>query len=184
MVKNIAKLFAVAALGSALVGCSSTPEVEDNYQYEPQKQEVGQASQAPATLTMNEEASDLNTAQAKSEMTNAELKAMLNGKVVYFDYDRSDIRSEFYQIIKLNAKYLNNNPNAQVTVAGHCDERGSREYNLALGERRALSVKNALVVEGVNPSRINVVSFGEDMPAMEGHSESAWSKNRRAEFNY
>lgn len=183
MVNNFAKLVAVAALGSALVGCSATPEVEDNYQYEEQKQSAAETSQGSATLNMTNDSSNLD-GQSKAAMTNEQLKAMLSGKVVYFDYDRSDVRSEFYDIIKLNAEYLNNNPNASVTIAGHCDERGSREYNLALGERRGNSVKNALVVEGVNPNRINVISFGEDMPAVEGHTEAAWAKNRRAEFNY
>ncbi|CAN8139238.1 peptidoglycan-associated lipoprotein Pal [Thiomicrorhabdus sp. 6S2-11] len=184
MVKNFAKLFAVTALGMTLVGCSSTPEVDDSYKYEEKKQSAGETSQGSANLSMTNNASDLDANKAPAEMTNEQLKAMLRGKVVYFDYDRSDVRAEYYQTIKLNAKYLNNNPSAQVTIAGHCDERGSREYNLALGERRALSVKNALMVEGISADRINVVSFGEDMPVVDGHTESAWSKNRRAEFNY
>lgn len=183
MVNSLAKLFAVAALGSALIGCSATPEVDDNYKYEETKQAAGAAEQGQADLSLNNQSSNLD-ADKKAGLTNDQLKAMLRGKVIYFDYDRSDIRSDFYELVKLNAEYLNNNPKLQVTIAGHCDERGSREYNLALGERRALSVKNALVVEGVSPSRINVVSFGEDMPVDEGHTDAAWSKNRRAEFNY
>ncbi|BBP45492.1 hypothetical protein THMIRHAS_08650 [Thiosulfatimonas sediminis] len=185
MVQNLVKYFAVAAIGSALIGCSATPEIEDGYKYEEQKQAVGDVSPAVAKVSMNDGAADLNGANKNSDgLSNEQLKAMLSGKVVYFDYDRSDVRAEFYEVIKLNAQYLNKNPSMNVTVAGHCDERGSREYNLALGERRAISVKNALVFEGVSASRINVVSFGEDMPAIEGHTDSAWAKNRRAEFNY
>jgi peptidoglycan-associated lipoprotein len=104
--------------------------------------------------------------------------------VVRFDFDRSEVKSEFYEVIQANARYMQADSSANVTISGHCDERGTREYNLALGERRAIAVKNALIAEGVADDRITVVSFGEDNPVDEAHNEQAWSKNRRAEFAY
>lgn len=181
--KKYAKLFATALMGSALIGCSATPEVNDNYQYsEPKTDAAASTTQGAADQGAQSGATDLDA--GKKAMTPEQMKAMLSGKVIYFEYDRSDIRTEYYDIIKMNAEYLNQNPQAKLTIAGHCDERGSREYNLALGERRALSVKNAIMAEGISSDRVNVISFGEDMPVDEGHSEASWSKNRRAEFNY
>ncbi|MBN2647054.1 MAG: peptidoglycan-associated lipoprotein Pal [Thiotrichales bacterium] len=179
MSKKYAKLLAAALLGSALVGCSATPEVADNF--EPKATETGAnaTGTGAADSNANRNASDLNGAK-NSSMT----AAMLRDKVIYFDYDRSDVSAEYFDIVKMNAEYLAQNADARVTIAGHADERGSREYNLALGERRALSVKDALMAQGISANRINVISFGEDMPVDEAKNEMAFSKNRRAEFNY
>ena len=116
--------------------------------------------------------------------TAEDLYAALQGKVVNFEFDRSEVQSQFYDVVKMNADYMALNDSAMVTVKGYCDERGTREYNLALGERRANAVKNALIAEGVSPSRINVISFGEENPVDPAHNEAAWAKNRRAEFSY
>jgi peptidoglycan-associated lipoprotein len=102
---------------------------------------------------------------------------------VYFDYDRYEIRSDAREALRGNADSIRANANwGVVTIEGHCDERGSEEYNLALGERRAHAVKSYLVDLGVPSSRLRTVSFGEAKPAVVGHDESAWRYNRRSEF--
>ncbi len=101
------------------------------------------------------------------------------GDRVFFGYDRYDLSSEGRDILAAQATWLQQYDSLYVTVEGHADERGTREYNLALGERRANSVKNYLVALGVSPSRINVISYGKERPAVPGSNESAWSQNRR-----
>ncbi|MDH5751988.1 MAG: peptidoglycan-associated lipoprotein Pal [Deltaproteobacteria bacterium] len=102
-------------------------------------------------------------------------------EVVYFDFDKSEIKPEFETTIQANAEKLVANAEVKVVIEGHCDERGTNEYNLALGERRAQAIRNALVAAGASPDQLSTISFGEERPAVEGADEAAWSKNRRAE---
>ena len=99
---------------------------------------------------------------------------------VYFDTDEYAIDGEDRAILDSQATWLQRNPNVRVTIEGHADERGTREYNLALGDRRANAAKNYLASRGVSPSRMNVISWGKERPVAEGSDESAWSQNRRA----
>lgn len=101
---------------------------------------------------------------------------------VYFALDSSALDEAAQAMLDRNAKLLRDNASWTVTIGGHCDERGTVEYNQALGERRALAVRDYLVAAGVPESRLRAVSYGKEMPALDGHDESAWSKNRRAEF--
>jgi len=101
---------------------------------------------------------------------------------VYFAYDSAVVGQAYDSLLKQVADYLNANPNYTITVSGHCDERGSEEYNRALGERRALSVKQAIIALGAPDARVTTMSFGEDKPANPGKSLEAYAKNRRAEF--
>lgn len=103
---------------------------------------------------------------------------------IYFDFDEYTIRGEFQTVLAGHAEYLANNPSAAVTIEGHCDERGTREYNIGLGERRANAVRQALTSQGASASQITTVSYGEERPVELGHDESAWSKNRRGEIVY
>ena len=171
---KLSKLFLVGFLGFALVGCSSTP-----------KTDAGSDNKDSASQQVNTDVDAAKRAAAeKAAAELAELKAKIDGKAVYFEFDRYEISADHYALVKANADYMSMKPELKVTINGHADERGTREYNLALGENRAMAVKNALIAEGVSPSRISVVSFGEDSPAVEGHDEKTWSKNRRAEFQY
>ena len=102
------------------------------------------------------------------------------GDRVLFAFDRSDITPEAQEILARQADWLRRYPNVTVTIEGHCDERGTREYNLALGERRAQAVKNVLVASGIPPSRITTISYGKERPAVVGSSEDAYAQNRRA----
>jgi peptidoglycan-associated lipoprotein len=109
---------------------------------------------------------------------------LLAKRTVYFDFDSSEIKGEGTDIVAAHAKYLAANPTARVRLEGHTDERGSREYNIGLGERRAQSVRRALLLQGAADTQISTVSYGEERPAVAGHDEAAWAKNRRVEFVY
>lgn len=108
----------------------------------------------------------------------------LSVRIIYFAYDSSDIRPEFRPAIEAHAAYLAANPGTSITLEGHTDERGSREYNLALGERRANAVKRQLTLLGASAGQIRTVSYGEERPEVDGHDESAWSQNRRVYILY
>jgi len=110
--------------------------------------------------------------------------SMLAKRTVYFDFDKSEIKSEAREIIEAHAQYLSANPSVRIVVEGHCDERGTREYNLSLGERRGKAVQQVMSLLGVSSSQIELVSYGEERPAAMGHDESAWALNRRVEFLY
>lgn len=102
------------------------------------------------------------------------------GDRIFFGYDRYDLSADAQHLLQMQAEWLNLHPNVYITVKGHCDERGTREYNLALGERRATSVKNYLVALGIAPDRIATISYGKEQPAVLGSNESSWAQNRRA----
>jgi peptidoglycan-associated lipoprotein len=102
------------------------------------------------------------------------------GDRVFFEFDRSDITPESQQILSRQADWLRRYPNVTVTIEGHCDERGTREYNLALGERRAQAAKNVLVATGIPASRISTISYGKERPTVVGSNEEAWAQNRVA----
>ena len=101
---------------------------------------------------------------------------------VYFDFDKSFIRSEYRPVLREKAGFLKDNPNVRIRIEGNCDERGTNEYNLALGERRAESAKNFLLSLGISPDRIEPISYGEERPLAVGHSEDSWAQNRRDDF--
>ncbi|MBD3271721.1 MAG: peptidoglycan-associated lipoprotein Pal [Elusimicrobia bacterium] len=105
-----------------------------------------------------------------------------NLATVYFDYDKAVLRSDAKTALKENAEYLKENADLEVLVEGHCDERGTIEYNMALGQRRAAAVRDYLSKLGISKGRISTISYGEEKPVDYGHTEAAWAKNRRAEF--
>lgn len=104
------------------------------------------------------------------------------GDRVFFDFDKYNIRADQRGTVEALAAWLDTNPSVTLSIEGHCDERGTREYNLALGERRANSVRDYLVALGINPGRLSTVSYGEERPAVLGSNESAWAQNRRGAF--
>jgi peptidoglycan-associated lipoprotein len=105
-------------------------------------------------------------------------------RIVYFEFDSSDIRPEFVDVIAAHGRYLAGNASIRVRLEGHSDERGTREYNIGLGERRAQAVKRALMLQGVTEAQVATVSYGEERPAAAGSDENAYSKNRRVEIVY
>lgn len=105
-------------------------------------------------------------------------------KIVYFQYDSADVMPEYVPVVTAHAEFLAGNPSQQVTVEGHADERGSREYNVALGEQRAKAVVNMLKLQGVAESQMRIVSYGEEKPSCAEHDEQCYHQNRRVEFAY
>jgi peptidoglycan-associated lipoprotein len=110
--------------------------------------------------------------------------AAAENRIVYFDFDRFDVRPEYQAIIKAHGQYLSANPAARVRLEGHTDERGSREYNIGLGEKRAQAVRQVLLLQGATVDQLSTVSYGEERPAVLGSDEEAWALNRRVEIVY
>jgi peptidoglycan-associated lipoprotein len=122
------------------------------------------------------------TAAPAARPVPSEFAANENLRDVFFDFDKYDIRPTDAKVLDANAGWLKSNPNHLVLIEGHCDERGTNEYNLALGERRAKSTMNYLVSQGVQASRITIISYGEERPTCTQKTEECWAKNRRAHF--
>jgi peptidoglycan-associated lipoprotein len=165
-VRTFSRLIGALALSvaaSAWMGCSSTPDAEE--------------TAGPDTGSEFREAPTPEGGDGMGQMGK-----LAGFQTVYFDYDQSDIREDARPALRSNADRLNAGGLGTVTIEGHCDERGSTEYNLALGERRANAVKRYLVDLGVPSNTLRTVSFGEDRAAVQGHDESAWRYNRRADF--
>ena len=118
--------------------------------------------------------------QQQNRPRHAEGKSGLN--MVHFDFDRSEIKSEYKKVLEDNAAWLKKNSDSKVSVEGHCDERGTEEYNIALGQRRAKAAKDYVAGLGVESKRLSTKSYGEEKPLETCHNESCWWKNRRAEF--
>ena len=105
-------------------------------------------------------------------------------KIIYFDFDKSEIKPEFADVVTAHARNLTSHPGLKIKLEGNTDERGTREYNIGLGERRAQAVRRALMLQGVTESQLATVSFGSERPAVEGDDEAAWAQNRRVELVY
>ena len=162
-----------------LSGCETTGEAEQD-QGAPA---VGGAAAGDASASAATAATATAKEEVKEQVKDPLEEGLLATRVVYFDYDSSAIVDAAMPMLKAHAAYLSEKGNS-ITVEGHADERGTREYNIALGERRADAVRRVLLANGVSASQIKVVSYGEERPAQLGHDESAWSKNRRSELMY
>ena len=143
----------------------------------------------PSEATTGAEANGANGANAgaangSDEETSGPQAGLLAKRTIYFDFDNSEIKGEATDIVAAHAKYLAANPTARVRLEGNTDERGSREYNIGLGERRAQAVRRALLLQGAADGQLSTVSYGEERPASAGHDEQAWAKNRRVEIVY
>ena len=150
---------------------------------------VGEASQAPALTDNNPALKGENNPDGGFPLPPAGAhqnwprdREIFKSDTVHFDFDRSDVKSEDKPKISAVADYLKANAADAVEVEGHCDERGTEEYNRSLGERRALALREQLISLGIEPNRIDTISYGKDRPADPGHDESAWKQNRRGEF--
>lgn len=188
------KVMAAGVLAIAMAGCTTTKKpvtpitpAQQTQQPAPDQNQGAQTNSAD-TSAADLKAKELADAQARAEREAAEranqAAAALNARTFYFDYDSNAIQASDYDSLKAHAAYLAKNSSAHVRVEGNADERGTREYNMALGERRAKAVAAFLTSNGANASQLSVVSYGKEKPAVDGHDESAWSKNRRVELNY
>lgn len=141
---------------------------------------------ACASVKKKGEAGEEGAAATESSMEAADAaeEKALQTRVIYFDFDSSVIKPEFEDVLKAHAEYIAGHPGISVVLEGHADERGTREYNIALGERRAKAVRQVLTLQGVPQKQLQVISFGEERPVALGHDESAWALNRRVELLY
>ncbi|ORE86272.1 OmpA/MotB domain-containing protein [Oceanococcus atlanticus] len=169
----------IMAAALALAGCSSTPDQpEDTSAYD--QESMGQSGGLDGQGVSDRELGQAN-ALSQAEQRDAALRQQLT---VYFDYDSSQIRADFLPVLDAHARYLRDNPGARIRLEGHTDERGTREYNIALGERRGEAVRRALLLRGAARAQLLVVSYGEEQPAVLGSGETAWAKNRRVVMVY
>lgn len=186
-VKPLVRLFAVALSITVIAGCSSTGGTQGSDAYGTQNGAGGSSSGSSvgaSTTGANgtgQYGSSSGTGSSASQQADSRIPA---ARTIYFDFDRDTIKGEYESVVMAHARYLRANPSASVVLHGHTDERGTREYNLALGERRANAVKRFLNIQGVSNSQMNVVSYGEERPAVRGSNESAYSQNRRVVFSY
>ncbi len=167
---------AIALAGSlVLLACTSTPIAEAPV--------TNAGAAAPGSSSSPPAQSAVSSVRAATATPDAAGPAAA-AKVLYFDYDSAAIRPEFQPLIDAHARWLAERQDRRMTIAGHTDERGGREYNLALGQQRAESVRRALQLLGVRPAQVETISYGEEKPATGGQEESAWARNRRAELSY
>ena len=208
---NLSKIVASSVLVAFLAACSSTGETTDarasaqaaqvaveaaslaQTQADAQALKDAQAvaaaaalieAQALADAEAAQQAADNAAAQVAAQKQQAQEAAQALAHVIYFDFDQSTIKPEFRSALNGHAAYLSQNPSARIVLEGHADERGTREYNIALGERRGNAVSRYLVVQGVSIEAIEVVSFGEERPVNSGSDSASLSENRRVEVRY
>jgi peptidoglycan-associated lipoprotein len=174
----------VPAIFLLLAGCGTTGEVQDQQTAQTQGTAAQTGDSASASAASGQDASAQPMESQKPVDPFEDPNNLLSKRVIYFDFDSSAVKEDELPIIRAHADYLAANSQVHFTLEGHTDERGTREYNLALGERRADAVRRLLIANGVSPSQVKVVSYGEERPAVLGHDESAWRMNRRAEFVY
>lgn len=178
--KPLARSLAVALSLAVIAGCSSTGGTQDGDSSGSQDGRSGSASSTSGAGGSGQYGSGTSGADG-SQQADSRIPDV---KTIYFDYDRDTIKSEYESVVMAHARYLRSNPDAEVVLHGHTDERGTREYNMALGERRANAVERFLNTQGVSSSQMSVVSYGEERPAERGDSDRAYSQNRRVVFNY
>jgi peptidoglycan-associated lipoprotein len=175
-VKKLVIAWLIPVMVALLGGCETTQKQEEA------GAEVGEAGMGEGAGATTGGLADRGGLPGTAALNDP--NSPLYTKVIYFEFDRSDIGPEYVDTLRAHAEYLAANPQARVTLEGHCDERGTREYNLALGEQRAEQVRRFLLAEGVSGSQIDTLSYGEERAADPGHYESAWALNRRAVLVY
>jgi peptidoglycan-associated lipoprotein len=173
---NVSTLIALGLVASVgvLTGCPKQPTTTADMS-------KGSAT-PPAATAPKTEAPTIETPSVGEQEIAGAGKLITAMKTVYFDYDKSDIREDMKPVLQANAKWLSTNTAVKVQIEGHCDERGTNEYNLALGQRRADAVKRYLIALGVSAGRLSTISYGEERPVCTEPDESCMSRNRRGQF--
>lgn len=184
------RIFLALACAALMAGCGSSVKLDDVAVEDKSGTPVGQGGTAgqggAGTAGAGGAGGVANSAIAPVELPRPPVSgAVPSGpRIVYFDYDSFTIKPEFQEVIESNARFIKADRNRRVAIEGHTDERGGREYNLALGQKRAEAVRRALGLLGVPDAQLEAVSFGEEKPSVPGADEQAFSRNRRAEINY
>jgi peptidoglycan-associated lipoprotein len=197
---NVTKLFASGLMISALVACSSQDTIKDTSSFTQSDKEVTTATADVEQVFADTQATqEVASIVAKRTIINADQPVTKEittptptptpkpnplDNIIYFDFDQSTIPVDFREVLNGHVSYLRQNPHVNVLLEGHADERGTREYNMALGERRGNAVSRYLAIQGVSMDAIEVVSFGEERPIMTGRNEGSWAANRRVIIRY
>lgn len=190
MTRTTFRTFAALTLVAFVAACSSPVKLDEPAKVESRDARSPGAAAgttpggATTGATPQSQVATVDLARQRAEQEASAARAAVAGlpKVIYFDFDSFLVRDEFRPIIEGHAKALVTLRDAKLSLQGHTDERGGREYNLALGQKRAEAVARALELLGVNPAQLEAVSFGEERPAVQGRDEAAWAKNRRVEI--
>jgi peptidoglycan-associated lipoprotein len=185
--KNALKTLLIVVPLVTLAACKSGPtdaelEAEANSQAEAAAQQVAEAQAVAEAKRVDVAKAD--ALQKAKDMFENEKATLVAQNVVYFDFDQASVKSDFHSVLDMHAAFLVKNPGQSIVVEGHCDNRGTPEYNIALGERRAQSVETYLMNAGVSSAQVSVVSYGEEKPAVQGGSEFAFAQNRRGVVVY
>jgi len=175
--KTSSRVLAAAAL-LAVTACGGNPEPQPTAPPRPASPPPASRPTPPPTASTN---NDADAARRAREAELARLRSTM-AEIVFFDFDKSEIRADSRAVLDRKVRILRDQPTVRIRVEGHADERGSTEYNLALGSRRAEAVRAYVTATGIAASRIEIVSYGEDRPLQQGRTEAAWARNRRAEF--
>jgi peptidoglycan-associated lipoprotein len=157
-------------------GCATQSKTEDAT--------APQSSASSSSPTSSASSSAAPASATRGSATRHAAAGKPDGRSVYYDFDKSSLTAEDKKVIEANAQYLRDHPDVKARVEGNADERGSKEYNLALGQRRAESVTKAMQLLGINGQRLEAVSYGEEKPKATGHDEQSWSENRRSDIQY
>ncbi|MGR9107716.1 MAG: peptidoglycan-associated lipoprotein Pal [Gammaproteobacteria bacterium] len=179
--KKIVYLTVVMGLFVLLAGCETTGDEREDLSETQAGQDAGAT---PGGDRYDAQSQGLQPGSEYAAGSLDDPHSPLSKRVIYFLYDSAEISPEFIPVIDAHARYLASHPETRVTLEGHADERGSREYNIALGEQRAASVARKLEIQGVDPGQFGIVSYGEEKPVAFGHDEAAWQLNRRVEIRY
>ena len=169
--------FAVMALFAAgLTGCATTDSQPD----------ANAAATSPSSSSSNATTGSRSGSNVGTNKQGSAVPPVGQGmdlkRSVYFEFDKYDVKPEYHSLVESHARWLRSNPGAKLVIEGNADEQGSREYNLALGQRRAESVQKMMQLMGVSGNQLEAISYGEERPRANGHDEKAWSENRRSDF--
>lgn len=177
---SMQKLAVLLIVSVLMAGCAKKTKPDDEA-----GSVVGAGGDGFATQPLTEDEMWADGRPVDGELGGVDAPGALRGQtIIYFDFDSSTIRAEYSQSVAAHAANLVANPGMTVRLEGHTDERGSREYNIGLGERRAQAVRRALMLQGVRAEQVTTVSYGEERPAVTGNDEEAWAMNRRVEIVY
>ena len=171
------KFAAFAVLATLVAACSSTPTTKD-VPVSDRTSAPPPSAAGPTSITTPATTASISANPLRDPSN------ILSKRSVYFDFDSNAVKDEYRGLVQAHSKYMTDRRDSKIRIEGNCDERGSREYNLALGQRRAEAVKKVMAVLGVSDARVETISYGEEKPVAPGHDEAAWAQNRRADIKY
>lgn len=176
-------ILALSLISALLTACSSTGKGGPGASATPGAPDASTDSYSSGALTSEEMGYGPGGGVSSADPLN-DPQSPLSKRVIYFLFDSSEVRPEYVPVVSAHAAYIASRPGTRAVLEGHADERGSREYNIALGEQRAVAVARMLKMQGVTDGHVEIVSYGEEKPASFGHSDTDWEQNRRVEFVY